>query len=256
MHNRSLSDTTRGSRISATPPVFPGFLLPSFKFPFLRRRFSSSASSDMSSTSPPSSGSSSTGNRRRLARLGPDTLRCTACSADLALSAQIISKGFTGRYGRALLVAPPPASASSNDDSLLNIRIGRLENRQLVTGWHVVADISCGACSKKLGWKYVDAKEKSQKYKVGKYILETERVTTYRSWGDADDGAGIEGLEVVVGDGITGAPYGNGSRGSSDNVSFDSEDEDECDDIFAGTWDASAVARRRAGMIAALRPNE
>ncbi len=256
MHNRSLSDTTRGSnRISATPPIFPGFLLPSFKFPSLRRRFSSSTSSDTSSpsTSPPSS--SSTGGRR-LARLHPDTLRCTACSADLALSAQIISKGFTGRYGRALLVAPPPASTASNDDSLLNIRIGRLENRQLVTGWHVVADISCGACSKKLGWKYVDAKEKSQKYKVGKYILETERVMTYRSWGDGDgDGAGTEG-PAVVGDGITGGPYGNGSRGSSDNVSFDSEDEDECDDIFAGTWDASAVARRRAEMIAAVRPDE
>lgn len=180
----------------------------------------------------------------RLARLGPDTLRCTACSADLALSAQIVSKGFTGRYGRALLVAPPNAVATTedethgDDDSLLNIRIGRLENRQLVTGWHVVADISCGGCSKKLGWKYVDAKEQSQKYKVGKYILETERVMTHRSWGDAEQ-AGA----AAVG--------GKHSRGSSDDVSFDSEDEDECDDIFAGTWDARAVARRRAQMVGA-----
>lgn len=260
MHNRSSSDTTRGSHlISATPPIFPSYLLPSFRFPFLRRFSSSSSSSSSSASSPgtsPKSSSTATA-AGRLTRLGPDTLRCTACSADLALSSQIISKGFTGRYGRALLVAPPagvPSSeeaAAGRDTSLLNIRIGRLENRQLVTGWHVVADISCGGCSKKLGWKYVDAKEKSQKYKVGKYILETERVMTYRSWGE--DGSGDGG---DCGGGGGEGLYKQDSRASSDNVSFDSEDEDECDDIFAGTWDAQAVAQRRAEMIAAVRTDE
>ncbi|TQV99380.1 hypothetical protein V2A60_004857 [Cordyceps javanica] len=254
MHNRSPSDTTRGShRISATPPVFPSYLLPSLKFPFLRRFSSPSSASDGSlpgtSTKAPSS---------RLARLGPDTLRCTACSADLALSAQIVSKGFTGRYGRALLVAPPPPTNDDEDDdgaggTLLNIRLGRLENRQLVTGWHVVADISCGTCARKLGWKYVDAKEKSQKYKVGKYILETERVTTYRNWGEDEGGADGAPAAAAVADG---SPYGQHRRASSDNISFDSEDEDECDDIFAGTWNAHAVARRRAQMIATVRSNE
>ncbi|CRK35816.1 hypothetical protein BN1708_016471, partial [Verticillium longisporum] len=37
----------------------------------------------------------------------------------------------------------------------------------LVTGWHVVADITCAVCHAKLGWKYVDAREEAQKYKVG-----------------------------------------------------------------------------------------
>ncbi|KAK8142652.1 hypothetical protein G3M48_008441 [Beauveria asiatica] len=268
MHNRSTSDTTRGShRISATPPIFPSYLLPSFKFPFLRRRrisASSSSSSPFSSASHPSTPKwASSPAAGRLQRLGPDTLRCTACSADLALAAQIISKGFTGRYGRALLVAPPPpppaTSAAEEDDydsdsgspPLLNIRIGRLENRQLVTGWHVVADISCSSCSRKLGWKYVDAKEKSQKYKVGKYILEMERVTTHRSWGDGDGDDGAS--DVVV---VDGQPYGTRRRMSSDNISFDSEDDDECDDVFAGTWNAQTVARRRADMIAAVRSDE
>ncbi|KAJ2968928.1 hypothetical protein NQ176_g8933 [Zarea fungicola] len=167
----SSSDTSRGSHlISATPPILPSYLLPNFRFPFLRRR-----SSPPSSSSPPPS---ETKSASRLARLGPDTLRCSHCSTDLAFSSQIISKGFTGRYGRAFLVAPPPfASRSSSPDvnndndeevgSLLNIRIGRLESRQLVTGWHVVADIFCNLCSKKLGWKYVDAKDASQKYKLG-----------------------------------------------------------------------------------------
>ncbi|KAM3535905.1 hypothetical protein MY4038_000955 [Beauveria bassiana] len=251
MHNRSTSDATRGShRISATPPIFPTYLLPSFKFPFLRRRVSASSSS--SSASHPSSSpktTSSPAGAGRLQRLGPDTLRCSACSADLALAAQIISKGFTGRYGRALLVAPPPppppaTSAAEEDDydsdsgspPLLNIRIGRLENRQLVTGWHVVADISCSSCSRKLGWKYVDAKEKSQKYKVGKYILETERVTTHRSWGDEDGDDGASGVVVV-----DGGPYGTRRRMSSDRVSFDSEDDDECDDVFAAKFHSVAL---------------
>ncbi|KAM3514645.1 hypothetical protein MY11210_001751 [Beauveria gryllotalpidicola] len=273
MHNRSTSDTTRGShRISATPPIFPSYLLPSFKFPFLRRRSistSSSPASPPSSPKPASSPAAAAAAGGRLQRLGPDTLRCTACSADLALAAQIISKGFTGRYGRALLVAPPPppppppaATSAADDDSdsdfeggdspsLLNIRIGRLENRQLVTGWHVVADISCGGCSRKLGWKYVDAKEKSQKYKVGKYILETERVTTHRSWGDDDDNDGASAVALV-----DGGPYGTRRRMSSDNVSFDSGDDDECDDVFAGTWNARTAARRRAEMMAAVRSDE
>jgi hypothetical protein len=128
--------------------------------------------------------------------------------------------------------------------------VGRSENRQLVTGWHVVADITCGTCCKKLGWKYVDAKEKSQKYKVGKYILETERVMTHRTWGDSppvlDNDHGL----------VNEYAYGVAGNNHSDNddVSFDSEDEDECEDVFAGVWDAQAVAKRRNQMVARQLP--
>ena len=111
-----------------------------------------------------------------------------------------------------------------------------------------MADITCGTCCKKLGWKYVDAKEKSQKYKVGKYILETERVMTHRTWGDSpmdnDDGL------------VNEYPYefaGN-KHSNDDDVSFDSEDEDECEDVFAGVWDAQAVAKRRNQMVARQLP--
>ncbi|MCQ6513399.1 hypothetical protein NPN18_26940, partial [Vibrio parahaemolyticus] len=68
-----------------------------------------------------------------------------------------------------------------------------------------------------------------------------------------DDGAsGASGALVVV----DGGPYGTRRRMSSDRVSFDSEDDDECDDVFAGTWNARTVARRRAEMIAAVRSDE
>jgi len=252
-----------------------------------------------------------------LARALPDTLRCSTCSADVAYGAQIVSKGFTGRHGRAYLVSPPPPpptsplsslqvsglplfplslplhrpsrssggkltkAAPKNSDGgpaaadLVNIRVGRPENRQLVTGAHVVADISCAVCGAKLGWKYVDAREPAQRYKVGKFILETARVVAFRGWEDVPaprpapsprSGKNKEKARWARGDG-DGRPHAweddgqrrrpdsRGAYGHGDEVAgveeedqevlFDSDDEDECEDIFAGTWDAEAVARRR-----------
>ncbi|KAH7148824.1 yippee zinc-binding/DNA-binding /Mis18, centromere assembly-domain-containing protein [Dactylonectria macrodidyma] len=230
----------RESGISATKPIFPVYLLPTLKIPFSRRQSASSSSTDSPASSANTTPASSPPNNTllsksatatQLSRAAPNTLRCLTCSADVALASQIISKGFTGRYGRAFLVAPPAPPAPQ---SLLNIRIGRSENRQLVTGWHVVADISCGSCGTKLGWKYVDAKEQGQKYKVGKFILETERVVTHQSWEDLPAGEGEKSVAGKQGDG---------------DIHFDSDDDEECEDIFAGTWDAEAVGKRRSAMI-------
>jgi len=232
-----------GKEKTATRPTFPTFLLPSLKFPLRPGRsldfslFSSPskqpASSETAPAPPP---------KLRLSRTHPDTLRCSTCATDLALTSQIISKGFTGRHGRAYLVAPPTdpsASTSYSTADLINIRVARCESRQLVTGWHTVADILCQVCQTKLGWKYVDAKEHSQRYKVGKFILETERVVTYRSWEDVPVSPGAEGFH-------TGKA---GSVGSDVDVEFDSDDEDECDEIFAGTWDPEVVAKRRRSQV-------
>jgi hypothetical protein len=157
--------------------------------------------------------------------------------------------------------------------------VGRPENRQLVTGQHVVADISCSVCAAKLGWKYVDAKEASQKYKVGKFILETQRVGGWRSWEDVERGqleevetGGLSfwkkfsfgsgkdrrrGHEFVAEDDerrASGDSVASASSSSSagiqnfaeeEEIEFDSEDEDECEDIFAGVWNAKEVAARR-----------
>lgn len=118
----------------------------------------------------------------------------------------------------------------------MNIRVGHSENRQLVTGWHVVADIWCGTCSKKLGWKYVDAKERSQHYKIGKFILETRRVVSHRNWDDVPPTPAKDDLLLDIEE----------SNDDVDAISFDSEDEDECEDLFTGVWDANAVAKRRS----------
>ena len=122
---------------------------------------------------------------------------CSCCHAHLADHKAIISKAFQGRHGRAYLF-----------DNVINVSPGPPENRLLLTGlhvcqwraplnhctaalcrgpprplelllscvrvcrWQLVADIYCNACDTRLGWKYIDAFEESQKYKEGKYILE------------------------------------------------------------------------------------
>jgi len=51
---------------------------------------------------------------------------------------------FHGHGGRAFLF-----------ERCVNVAAGRPEDRLLMTGMHVVADISCKACGAELGWKYV-----------------------------------------------------------------------------------------------------
>lgn len=273
------------ARVAEPGPKFPVYLLPSLTMPFRRRRQSSHLSYASSpSETPPSLSTSPTDStpsspvgtpptpslfmptsllsnllskdsRRRssaepvetskLTRTQPNTIRCSTCAADFAFSSQIVSKGFTGRYGRAYLVSPPDqplrkGAKGVKGKDLMNINIGSHESRLLVTGQHVVADISCAVCHTKVGWKYIDAKEETQKYKVGKFILETQRVVVFRSWEDAMDDK-MPGLEMEQKD--------TGATGGEEPIIFDSDDEDECEDLFSGTWDPEIVAKRRSRKV-------
>ncbi|CAD6444332.1 34696e2f-a8a8-4c3a-bcd1-656244ec77ca [Sclerotinia trifoliorum] len=233
--------------------TFPTYLLPSFAFPFRRRKHSSSTPTSSaapsvntntrssipgSSYSPASSYSntpaasptsetflertissssagaeneirnnestyspqtltSPTSPQSHLTRAHPSTIRCLTCSTHLSYASQVVSKGFTGRHGRAYLVAPPPSvpvpvippfppTAHDRSKNLANIRVGRPVNRELLTGHHVVADVNCMVCNTLLGWKYVDARELGQKYKIGKFILETKRCGIFNTYEDDD----------------------------------------------------------------------
>lgn len=262
---------------------------------------------------------------RCLQRVLPTTLRCRRCSADLAFASQIVSKGFTGRHGRAYLISAPAShadhlftpevnSSQSDEDSILwdneeedaiwedtgivnpntmenervndgtaiddslarglvrvggiqdlpNIRIGRAEYRRLVTGMHVVADISCAVCCSKVGWKYIDASGTAQRYKVGKFVLEVAMLSTFHSWEDVaveeEAAENMQALANNLGTACSLTARYRQSRLHADSklhnfgdrhhdfgrIEFDSEDEDECEEIFNGTWDAAVVARRRA----------
>ncbi len=86
---------------------------------------------------------------------------CKECKRHLAAYDSIISKAFQGQSGQAYLF-----------ESAVNVYTGPKMERVLMTGLHVVCDLYCVHCHSPLGWYYVDAYEESQKYKVGKFILE------------------------------------------------------------------------------------
>ncbi|KAJ3355046.1 hypothetical protein GGF32_002189 [Allomyces javanicus] len=95
---------------------------------------------------------------------------CRACHTHLAKSDAVFSKAFQGRLGPAYLF-----------DRVCNVEVGPSEERDLSTGLHVVADISCARCHAVVGWKYLFATEASQKYKEHRFILEKRSVTKERS---------------------------------------------------------------------------
>ncbi|MCJ1445584.1 MAG: hypothetical protein MMC23_006089 [Stictis urceolatum] len=234
-----------------TTPLFPSFLLPTL--PFRRRKSSTDSTSTTASTtsslhSPPLSPTSTL----HPPALDPTSspflsgsksfLRCGHCAVDLCLTTSIVSRGFTGRWGRAYLVSSSDSCTSALSSApaagpgqLPNTHIHKAVPRQLVTGAHTVSDVSCAFCGSVLGWKYVGAEEESQQYKVGKFILETKRVVVATDWE-----VGFAEVEEGVGMG--------GGRGE-DGVEFDSQDEDECEDLFAGTWTVEGARRRRARRV-------
>jgi len=63
-------------------------------------------------------------------------------------------------------------------ENVVNIQQGEASERSMTTGRHVVRDISCMQCKATVGWKYDKAFEASEKYKEGKFILESELLVT------------------------------------------------------------------------------
>ncbi|MCJ1327284.1 hypothetical protein MMC10_003952 [Thelotrema lepadinum] len=219
--------------------IFPIYLFPTAS---LRRR-KASADSETSTDSAESSGTSSTDphslmqSSEAYLNAHHSYLRCGRCSADLCLTSAIVSRGFTGRWGRAYLISAASgingvlgSSLAVEQAALPNTNIHKPVSRQLVTGAHTVSDVSCMFCDSILGWKYVAAEEDSQKYKVGKYILETKRVSIATQWED----------EVAPAEIDKALNFNN-----DEAVEFDSQDEDECEDLFAGLWSPTAALKRR-----------
>lgn len=87
-----------------------------------------------------------------------------------------------------------------------------------------------------LGWKYDGAEEESQRYKVGKYILETKMICSSSNWENGE----LELPSTSLRDAVIDAS-GEGA------VDFDSQDEDECEDLFAGVWSPALALKRRQG---------
>ncbi|KAF2402522.1 yippee-domain-containing protein, partial [Trichodelitschia bisporula] len=226
-----------------SPPPFPSYLL---ALPSRRRSPPSPSPNATHTTPPPPTETNSLSGHTSV-------LRCARCLAHLLPTSSIISKGFTGRHGRAYLVSATPltpsatststrrfATSPSHQPSIPNTKTHAPVQRSLVTGSHTVADISCAVCGTGLGWKYVAAEEEAQRYKVGKFILETKRVVRGVCW------EGVEPMDVAVAAaGEQKDSDGSGGSGSESPIEFNSEDEDECEDLFAGVWTPELARIRR-----------
>lgn len=57
-------------------------------------------------------------------------------------------------------------------DQVVNLQYSEVQDRVMLTGRHMVRDVSCKNCNSKLGWIYEFATEDSQRYKEGRVILE------------------------------------------------------------------------------------
>nr|XP_011459236.1 PREDICTED: LOW QUALITY PROTEIN: protein yippee-like At5g53940 [Fragaria vesca subsp. vesca] len=118
--------------------------------------------------------------------------RCKFCKTHLALASDCVSRAFHCRRGKAFLFNNahkttlilfqhndfPNKEASQNQTKAewVNITIGALEERMMLSGVHTVADTFCCFCGQILGWKYETAHETAQKYKEGKFVLERGRI--------------------------------------------------------------------------------
>ncbi|KAL4746777.1 hypothetical protein BDW72DRAFT_28826 [Aspergillus terricola var. indicus] len=216
--------------------MFPKFLLPSSIFQPKNRDAGRSGS-----LSPQSELPIDTTSGKKYLQGHISCIRCSTCAAELCLANQIISKGFTGRHGRAYLVSAEPTihAPSCPGDSLPNTLLQSPVSRNLVTGAHTVSDIECVFCGSVLGWKYLNAEEQSQKYKVGKFILETRKITKTSAW----DPAFAINLTGSTGRYL---PRSTEETSMYETVEFDSQDEDECEDLFSGVWNPELAVRRRS----------
>jgi len=97
---------------------------------------------------------------------GTRLFSCAACDTFLTNRGELISTRFTGATGRAFLF-----------NKVVNLIFSEVQDRVMLTGRHMVRDVSCKNCETKLGWIYEFALEDSQRYKEGKVILERALVT-------------------------------------------------------------------------------
>ncbi|QDS71609.1 hypothetical protein FKW77_006681 [Venturia effusa] len=251
----------------SSPPasIFPFYLLPGIPF----RRRASTCAADASPTSPPPSLETALSHESippGYLTNSQALLRCCRCLAHIAPTHSIISKGFTGRHGRAYLVAPPSSASGfatppinlprhHNPGNLPNTHIHKPVPRQLVTGAHTVSDISCAVCGSVLGWQYVSAAEESQRYKVGMFILETKRVIQFMDW-ESGDSTGVTQDVTCKSGSLSGSEKRKDSgvdmgfdMAQEDPIEFDSQNEDECEDLFMGIWSPSLAKKRRRNKL-------
>ncbi|KAM7254775.1 hypothetical protein ACFE04_020016 [Oxalis oulophora] len=88
--------------------------------------------------------------------------KCRFCHTSLAVPDSILSKSYNCRLGRAFLFG-----------NVVNITFGPHEEKMMLTGLHTVQAIFCCCCGQYVGWKYIAAHDENEKFKEGKFVLES-----------------------------------------------------------------------------------
>eukprot|EP00112_Aurelia_sp_Birch-Aquarium-sp1_P009546 Seg2088.2 transcript_id=Seg2088.2/GoldUCD/mRNA.D3Y31 product="Protein yippee-like 5" protein_id=Seg2088.2/GoldUCD/D3Y31 len=97
---------------------------------------------------------------------GTRLFSCRQCLICMTNRTRLSFCKFTGATGRAFLF-----------HKVVNLNFSEVQDRIMLTGRHMVRDVSCKNCDAKLGWIYEYATEEEQRYKEGKVILERALVT-------------------------------------------------------------------------------
>ena len=100
---------------------------------------------------------------------------CAKCQTELTCLKELVSRAFRSESGVAFLF-----------NSVINVTQGPPDERDLVTGRHVVRDVFCLKCHVKLGWSYDFAFKEQEKYKEQKTILELAKIRQLNWKADAE----------------------------------------------------------------------
>ncbi|EHB17394.1 Protein yippee-like 5 [Heterocephalus glaber] len=91
------------------------------------------------------------------------------CDTILTNRSELISTRFTGTTGRAFLF-----------NKVVNLQYSEVQDQVMLTGCHMVQDVSWKNCNSKLGWIYEFATEDSQQYKEG-HVIQKHAVVRVRA---------------------------------------------------------------------------
>lgn len=72
----------------------------------------------------------------------------------------------------------------STEQNFCFFLLSEVQDRVMLTGRHMVRDVSCKNCDAKLGWVYEFATDDNQRYKEGRVILERALISESDGMGE------------------------------------------------------------------------
>ncbi|XP_015758636.1 PREDICTED: protein yippee-like 5 isoform X1 [Acropora digitifera] len=112
---------------------------------------------------------------------------CAQCDTALTNRSLLTSMRFNGATGRAFLFK-----------KVVNLSYSEVQDREMLTGRHMVRDVFCKNCDTKLGWMYEYATEESQQYKEGQVILERALVTESEGIRELLNSDTVKGIRYLI----------------------------------------------------------